>query len=99
MAPKVAGSSPVGHPPHKLAVCSGPLEAKRDGKLYEEQKMSGEGVDSLGFRACVALCRVCAPSLPVRHAITRFRKVCCTAFREPLQFIVMSVMVVISLYL
>jgi hypothetical protein len=38
---KVAGSSPVDHPPNKPAVCNGLLKAERDGKLYEQRKMFG----------------------------------------------------------
>ena len=42
MSPKVAGSSPVGHPPHKAAVCGRLLKAERDDGLCEQRDMFGE---------------------------------------------------------
>jgi hypothetical protein len=43
LSPKVAGSSPVGPPPRKAAVCGRLLKAERDGGLCEQREMFGEG--------------------------------------------------------
>src|SRR5215211_5254391 len=44
-----------------------------------------------GFRICIALCRTCAPILSAHHSIYHLKIGCCHPFREPLQFIVITV--------
>jgi hypothetical protein len=73
------------------------MRTEWDGGHYEQQRrVFGE---TLGSWTCVAFCRACAPYAFTRHLTSWFRRERRTAFREALQFIVMSVMVVISLYL
>ncbi len=56
-------------------------------------------VDSLKLHTGIALCRACAPHTPGPLQHLSSPKECDYSFREPLHFIVMSVMVVIFLYL
>ena len=42
------------------------------------------------------LCRTCSPLLPAPRTVARLRREWCTPFREPLQFIVITVMNVMS---
>jgi hypothetical protein len=58
-----------------------------------------EEVGTLSFTPASLFVALVLPMLPARRTVSRLRKECPTPFREPLQFIVMSVMGVISLYL
>ena len=72
-------------------------KAERNGGLYEQREMFGEGVAGIGPASRFVVLGLLGPH--PSHYLSIPKRKCCTASREPLQFIVMSVMVVISLYL
>jgi len=72
-------------------------KAERNGGLYEQREMFGEGVAGIGPASRFVV--LALPGSHPSHYLSIPKRKCCTASREPLHFIVMSVMVVISLYL
>jgi hypothetical protein len=68
-----------------------PSKAKRESNPTSSRRSLGRRRHSR-FRICIALCRTCAPILSARRTTSHLQKGCGHPFREPLQFIVMSVM-------
>jgi hypothetical protein len=70
--------------------------AGRDGDLCtSRERCSGRGRHSEPHTG-IAVCRACAPILLAHHSIYHLQKECRHPFREPLQFIVITVMSVMS---
>jgi hypothetical protein len=66
------------------------LTAERDGDLYtSRERCSGRRRHSEPHTG-IAVCRACAPILPAHHSIYHLKIGCRHPFREPLQFIVIS---------
>ena len=75
------------------------IQASQSRAGWQTRRAAGdvrEEVGTLASRICIALCRTCAPILSAHHSIYHLKIGCCHPFREPLQFIVIAVMSVIS---
>ena len=63
-------------------------KAERNGGLYEQREMFGEGVAGIGPASRFVVLALLGPH--PSHYLSISKRKCCTASREPLHFIVIS---------